>query len=114
MHFEHPAGVFFCYVTRAGHRIFAVLKWFFRSLLGLGSAWLFTREGIASLATSWLKPVSKFYDVHVHTETGRSVQAGIGEVLDPKAGIGVREWIDANSRGRDDLNRPPEVLHANL
>jgi hypothetical protein len=31
--FEHPAGVFFSYVTRVGHRSPAVLKWFFLSLL---------------------------------------------------------------------------------
>ena len=30
--FEHPAGVFFSYVTRVGHRSPAVLKWFFLSL----------------------------------------------------------------------------------
>ena len=31
--FEHPAGVRFCYVTRAGPRSFAVPKWFFSNLL---------------------------------------------------------------------------------
>jgi hypothetical protein len=45
-------------------------------------------------------------------ETRRFVQASIGEVLDPKAGIGVRKAINANPRDRDDLNRPPEVLCA--
>src|SRR6185295_18080775 len=59
---------------------------------------------------SRLKLVSKFHDVHVHAETGRSVEAGIGEVLGTKPGKGVREWIDANSRRRDDLNRASEVL----
>src|SRR4029077_6268934 len=60
--------------------------------------------------TSGLEPVAKFYDVHVHAETGRSVQAGIGEVLDAKPGVGMRQWISADPRGRDDLNRSPEVL----
>ena len=58
--------------------------------------WLFTCEEFANLVTSWLKPVSKLYDVHIHAETGGSVQAGIGKVLDSKAGIGMREWIHAN------------------
>ena len=61
---------------------------------------------------SGLELVAKFYDVHVHAETGRSVQAGIGEVLEPKASIGVGKGIDTNPRGRDDLNRPSEVLCA--
>jgi hypothetical protein len=58
--------------------------------------WLFTFEGIASLAATALELIPKFHDVHVHAEAGRSVQAGIGKVLDPKAGIGMREWIHAN------------------
>jgi hypothetical protein len=61
---------------------------------------------------SGLELVAKFYDVHVHAETGRSVQAGIGEVLEPKASIGVGKRIDTNPRGRDDLNRASEVLCA--
>jgi hypothetical protein len=61
---------------------------------------------------SGLEPTSKLDDVHVHAETGRAVQTGIGEVLDSKAGIGVRKWIDTNSRSCDDLNRSPEVLCA--
>ena len=61
---------------------------------------------------SRLKLVSEFHNVHVHAETGRSVQAGIGEVSGAKSGKGVREWVDANSRSRDDLNRASEVLHA--
>jgi hypothetical protein len=69
-------------------------------------------EGIAGRATSWLIPVFEFYDLHVHAGPGRSVQAGIGEVLDPKARIGMRERIHANSRGCDELNRTPEVLYA--
>ena len=43
--------------------------------------------------------------------TGRSREAGIGEVLDPKAGSGMREWTHANPCGDDDVNRPPEILH---
>ena len=54
-------------------------------------------EWIDDPATSGLEPVSKLHDVHVHAETGRSVQAGIGEVLDPKTGIGMLEWTHANS-----------------
>ena len=46
-------------------------------------------EGIASPAASGLELVSKFYDVHVHAEAGWSVQAGIGEVLNPKSSIGM-------------------------
>ena len=61
------------------------------------------REGIINFHASRLKLVSKFYDVHVHAETGRSVQAGIGEVLGTKSCKGVREWVDANSCSRDDL-----------
>jgi hypothetical protein len=34
-----------------------------------GNGWLYTCKGIFSSATSWLKPVSEFYDVHVHAET---------------------------------------------
>jgi len=61
---------------------------------------------------SWLKPVSELCDIHVHAETRRLVQSGIGEMLDTKAGVGMREWIHANPRGGYDLNRTPEVLHA--
>jgi hypothetical protein len=39
--------------------------------------------------TPKLKLVSKFHDVHVHAETGRSVETGIGEVLGTKPGKGV-------------------------
>ena len=75
---------------------------------------VFVREGIINFHASRLKLVSKFYDVHVHAETGRSVHAGIGEMLGMNSGIGVRKWIDANPQGRDDLNRASEVLYAEL
>jgi hypothetical protein len=42
-----------------------------------------------SLAAPGLELISKFYDVHIHAETGGSVQAGIGEVLNSKSGIGM-------------------------
>jgi hypothetical protein len=54
------------------------------------------RTPLADFFSILLEPVSEFCDVHVHAETCRSVQAGIGEVLDPKAGIGMRERIHAN------------------
>ena len=61
-----------------------------------------------------LESVAKLYDVQIHTKAGRSIQAGIGEVLEAKAGIHMRYWVNADSHGRDELNRPPEVLFTEL
>ena len=45
------------------------------------------------------KLISDLHDVHIPADSGGSVQAGIGEVLGSKSGIGVGDWIDANPQG---------------
>ena len=59
-----------------------------------------------------LKSVTGLDDVHVDAETVRSVHPCIGEVLDTKSSVGVRDRIDEYPRGGDDLNRTAEVLSA--
>jgi len=59
-----------------------------------------------------LKSVAGFDDIHVDAETVRSVYACVGDVMDTKAGVGVRDWIDDDPGGGGDLNRTAEVLIA--
>ena len=67
-----------------------------------------------SLRAGALKSVAGLDDVHIDAETVRSIYPCIGEILDTKSCVGVRDRIDEYPGRTDDLNRTAEVLSAIL
>lgn len=51
-------------------------------------------------------------DMHVHAKAGWTVDAGVGEVLEPVPSIKPRKWVETDAGRADDLRRAAEVLHA--
>ena len=54
--------------------------------------------------------VAEFRDVHVNPESGRPVDASIREVMDTKPSIRMRQQVERDPNGRNELNRAAKVL----
>ena len=57
-----------------------------------------------------LESVADLDHMHVHAQAARTICPGVGEVLEPVAGMKPRQWVEPDGSRADDLYRAAEVL----